>query len=71
MQSMDPLMLYAISLHKYANDMSDMIRVAELAIESNLIPPADAVPPMPVMPDVNRKHIKNCLNFIPKEFTYV
>lgn len=69
LDSMDPLMLYAISLHKYINDMYEMIRVAELAIESDLIPPADAVPPMPVMPQIERKHPPNCLNFIPKEFT--
>ena len=49
---LDPLIMYAICLHKYANDMTDMIRVAKLAIESNLIPPEDAIPPMPDMVDM-------------------
>ncbi|KAF5280756.1 hypothetical protein FQA39_LY17980 [Lamprigera yunnana] len=69
LSSMDPLVLYSVSLHKYINDLNEMIRVAELAIESNLIPPADAVPPMPAMPRIERKHVVNCFNFIPKEFT--
>lgn len=68
---MDPRMLYAISLHKHLNDMNDMIRVAELAIESHLIPPADAAPPVPELPSITMKHTRNSLNFIPKEFTYV
>ncbi|KAJ8941137.1 hypothetical protein NQ318_004256 [Aromia moschata] len=66
---MDPLMLYAISLHKYTNDMTEMIRVAELAMETNLIPPEDAAPLMPIMPEINVKHTRNCLNFMPKEST--
>ncbi|KAK5650211.1 hypothetical protein RI129_001240 [Pyrocoelia pectoralis] len=69
LDSMDPMMMYAITLHKYANNMNEMIRVAELAIESGLIPPADVVPPIPTMPEVQNKHARNCLNFIPKEFT--
>lgn len=66
---MDPLMLYAISLHKYTNDMTEMIRVAELATEMNLIPPEDAAPPMPIMPEIHVKHQRNSLNYIPKDFT--
>lgn len=66
---LDPLVTYAISLHKYANDMTEMIRVAELATETNLIPPEDAAPPMPIMPDIHIKHKPNSLNFIPKELT--
>ncbi|XP_018321798.1 uncharacterized protein LOC108734657 isoform X2 [Agrilus planipennis] len=65
----DPLVSYAITLHKYINDMSDMIRVAELAIESDLIPPEDATSPIPEMPDIVRKHTRNNLNYIPKDFT--
>lgn len=71
LESMDPLMLYAISLHKYINDLNDMIRVAELAVESDLIPPPDVVPPMPKMPEIPIQHAQNCLNFIPKEYTYI
>ncbi|XP_057661034.1 STAGA complex 65 subunit gamma-like [Diorhabda carinulata] len=65
----DPLVSYAISLHKYANDMTEMIRVAELATEMNLIPPEDAAPPMPLMPEVVLKHKRNKLNFIPQVMT--
>lgn len=64
-------MVYAISLHKYTNDITEMIRVAELAIESNLIPPEDAIPPIPKMVQVPRRHTRNNLNYIPKQFTYV
>lgn len=66
LDSMDPLIMYAITLHKH---MNEMVRVAELAIESDLIPPADVVPPIPPMPEVQKKHTRNCLNFISKEFT--
>uniref|UniRef100_A0A6P7G6D3 Uncharacterized protein LOC114336410 n=1 Tax=Diabrotica virgifera virgifera TaxID=50390 RepID=A0A6P7G6D3_DIAVI len=66
---LDPLISYAISLHKYASDMTEMIRVAELATEMNLIPPEDAAPPMPMMPEIELKHKRNNLNFIPKETT--
>ncbi|GJQ82087.1 putative histone H3 acetylation [Trypoxylus dichotomus] len=69
LQSMDPLMLYAISLHKYANDITEMIRVAELAIELNLIPPEDAIPPMPEAIEVPCKHVRNNLNYVPKQLT--
>nr|XP_023020905.1 uncharacterized protein LOC111509391 [Leptinotarsa decemlineata] len=63
---MDPLMLYAISLHKYANDMRKM---TELATEMNIIPSEDAAPPMPIMPEFELKHKRNNLNYIPKDFT--
>ncbi|KAG5865925.1 hypothetical protein JTB14_021171 [Gonioctena quinquepunctata] len=63
---MDPLMLYAISLHKYANDMTKM---TELATDMDIIPPEDAAPPMPLMPEIELKHKRNNLNFIPKDFT--
>lgn len=68
---MDPLMLYAISLHKYANDITEMIRVAELAIELDLIPPKDVIPPLPEIPQVSCRHVGNNLNYIPKQFTLV
>ncbi|XP_018575797.1 uncharacterized protein LOC108914455 [Anoplophora glabripennis] len=66
---MDPLVLYSISLHKYANDMTEMIRVAELATETNLIPPKDAAPPMPVRPEIDIRHKRNNLNYMPKDCT--
>ncbi|CAH0554090.1 unnamed protein product [Brassicogethes aeneus] len=66
---MDPLMLYGISLHKYANDMIEMIRVAELATEVNLIPPEDAAPPIPPTPELKVTHQRNNLNYIEKEYT--
>ncbi|KAK9688432.1 Bromodomain associated [Popillia japonica] len=69
LQPMDPLMLYAISLHKYANDITEMIRVAELAIELDLIPPKDVIPPLPEIPQVSCRHVGNNLNYIPKQFT--
>ncbi|XP_074029112.1 STAGA complex 65 subunit gamma [Leptinotarsa decemlineata] len=59
-------MLYAISLHKYANDMRKM---TELATEMNIIPSEDAAPPMPIMPEFELKHKRNNLNYIPKDFT--
>lgn len=65
----NPFISYAISLHKYANDMSEKIRVAELAIESNLIPPKDVAPPILDIPPFTQKHCRNNLNFIPKDFT--
>lgn len=64
-------MLYAISLHKYANDITEMIRVAELALELNLIPPEDVIPPIPEIPDISCRHVRNNLNYIPKQFTLV
>lgn len=51
--------------------MTEMIRVAELATEVNLIPPEDAAPPMPEMPQIDIKHQRNSLNFITKELTYI
>lgn len=64
---MDPIMLYAISLHKYANDMTEMIKVADVVAETNLIPPA--APPMPVAPEINARG--NILNYVPKDLMYV
>lgn len=61
--SMDPIMLYAISLHKYANDMTEMIKVADVVAETNLIPPA--APPMPVAPEINCR--KNILNYVSED----
>lgn len=49
--------------------MSEKIRVAELAIESNLIPPKDAVLPIPEVPKLEPKHVPNNFNYINKEFT--
>lgn len=65
--SMDPIMLYAISLHKYANDMTEMIKVADVVAETNLIPPA--APPMPSPPEINFR--KNTLNYAPKRLMFV
>lgn len=60
-------MLYAISLHKYANDMTEMIKVADVVADTNLIPPA--APPMPVPPEINFR--KNTLNYLPKDPMFV
>ncbi|XP_044761567.1 STAGA complex 65 subunit gamma-like [Coccinella septempunctata] len=65
----DPLVTYAISLHKHMTYMTEIIRLAELAIESNVRPSEDAAPPVPTLPKVDLKHRFNCLNFIPKEET--
>jgi len=62
-----PLIQYAIKLHKHAAEMTDMIRVAELALESDLRPPDDAATPIPEMPDINFKHKRNSFNFLPVE----
>lgn len=69
LNSTDPLILHAIALHKYANDLSEKIRVAELAIESNVLPPYDAVMPIPEKPKTEQKHVPNSFNYIPKDFT--
>ncbi|KAL3280116.1 hypothetical protein HHI36_017621 [Cryptolaemus montrouzieri] len=61
--------MYAISLHKYMNHMTEIIRLAELAMEMNVRPSEDAAPPIPPLPDIALKHKRNCLNFIPKEDT--
>lgn len=66
---MDPLMLYAISLHKHANEMNEMIQVAEMAIESHVLPPPDAALEIPEMPEINMKYQANSVNFVPKDFT--
>ncbi|CAH1981088.1 unnamed protein product [Acanthoscelides obtectus] len=65
----DPLVHYTISLHKYVDDMTEMIRVAELATEKNIIPPEDAVPPMPLKIKKEFTHKRNSLNYVPKDFT--
>lgn len=62
-------MMFSISLHKYLNDMTEKIRVAELAIESDVLPPKDAAPSIPEFNGFQRKHEQNSLNYIPKEFT--
>jgi len=66
---MDPLMIYAIQLHKWMVNMTETIRMTELTIESNLIPPADVKSPIPPMPDVQIKHRLNNLNFMPTKST--
>ncbi|XP_060525948.1 uncharacterized protein LOC132701784 [Cylas formicarius] len=63
---MDPVMMYAIALHKYAANMTEMIKVAEVAIESKIIPP-DTRPVIPKMPKIEFKHKPNPLNFIPPD----
>lgn len=67
---MDPLMLYAISLHKHANEMSKKIEVAKKAVRFHKQPPADPALQIPVMPEVNKQYTKNSINFVPKDFTY-
>lgn len=67
--SADPLVLYAISLHKYMNEMTEIIRLTELAVETNVIPSEDAAPKIPEMPDVKLLHKQNCFNYIPREET--
>lgn len=53
----------------------DMIQSAETLIESQsnnptpAITPTDFIPPMPPLPEITKRHQKNNLNFIPKEFT--
>lgn len=49
--------------------MTEIIRVAKLATETNLIPPVDGAPPMPSMPEINIKHKRNNLNYMPKIHT--
>ncbi|KAL3268307.1 hypothetical protein HHI36_007425 [Cryptolaemus montrouzieri] len=51
------------------NHMTEIIRLAELAMEMNVRPSEDAAPPIPPLPDIALKHKRNCLNFIPKEDT--
>lgn len=65
----NPYVKHAIALHKYANDMPEKIRVAELAIESNVILPKDTALPHLKMPKVRQRHARNNLNYIPKRFT--
>lgn len=62
---MDPLIMYAIQLRKWMNNMTETIRLAEVATESNVIPPEDVNVPIPQMPDINLKPKQNSLNFIP------
>lgn len=61
---------HAIALHKYANDIIEKIRLAEVVIESHVMPPQDVAPPLPEMPKVEIKHKRNKLNYIPKEFPF-
>nr|CAI5840572.1 unnamed protein product [Callosobruchus analis] len=65
----DTQVLYTISLHKYVDNMTEMIRVAELATEMNVIPAEDAVPPMPLKIEKEFTNKRNNLNYVPKDFT--
>ncbi|VEN59874.1 unnamed protein product [Callosobruchus maculatus] len=65
----DSQVLYTISLHKYVDNMTEMIRVAELATEMNVKPAEDAVPPMPIKIKKECSHKRNSLNYVPKDFT--
>ncbi|XP_017780593.1 PREDICTED: uncharacterized protein LOC108565569 isoform X2 [Nicrophorus vespilloides] len=67
LDTLGPYFGSAIQLHKHAIDITETIRIAELAIESNLIPPDDVVPPIPEGPCIESKPKENCLNFIPVE----
>ncbi|KAK9871376.1 hypothetical protein WA026_011631 [Henosepilachna vigintioctopunctata] len=69
LQPPDSLVIYAISLHKYMYHMSEIIRVAQLAIDGNIMPCKEAAPPIPQPPEIFVKHKPNFLNFIPKEDT--
>ncbi|XP_030755711.1 uncharacterized protein LOC115882033 [Sitophilus oryzae] len=62
--AMDPMVLLAIQLHKWKNDMIEITALAELASRNNLIPSADAVPPKPEMPAIQSKLKTNILNYM-------
>lgn len=71
LQPMDPLMLYGIQLHKYYNEIADMVQAAETVIELQqdaTVALCDSVPPMPPVPELTRLQARNSLNFIPKTF---
>lgn len=63
-------MLYGIALHKYYNEIADMVQAAETLIESqqDTVTLCDAIPPMPPIPEVVKLHCK-IHSFIPKTFT--
>lgn len=65
---MDPIMMYAITLHKFAAEMTEQIQLAELTIDSNLtiLQSEEGTPKIPEPPEIYYKHVPNNLNFIPK-----
>lgn len=67
---MDPLILYGITLHKYYNDISDMVQTAEMLIElkQDTVALCDYLPPIPPIPDEIKLHTKSH-TFNPKTFT--
>lgn len=67
LESIDPMMLHAIKLHNYHNDLMDKVQIAASTMEPSSS--TSTVPPVPEMPEIPKKHAKNSLNFIPKEFT--
>lgn len=69
LNGMDPLIMYAISLHKYANDITE--KIAKLTVETNVLQSNDAIGPIPNFIEHNRKHVRNSLNYIKKDFVYV
>lgn len=66
---MDPLMLYGIALHKYYNEIPDMMQTAIELQQDTGVFLSNTIPPIPPIPEVTRMHAKNNLNFIPKTFT--
>lgn len=65
----DPYILHAINLHKYSHTLSDNIRTAQLALQSNLTLPKDLPPPIPALPKLNRNNVPNKFHYLEKKFT--
>lgn len=63
---MDPLVLQAISLHKYNNNLIDKICLME---EGKMLPLTEDVNTIPELTPYKRKHVRNSLNYIEKNFT--
>ncbi|XP_050303572.1 uncharacterized protein LOC126741239 [Anthonomus grandis grandis] len=61
---LDPLVLHAIKLHKWMNNMLDTIRLAEVAKETNVMT-EDVKIPIPEMPEVKLRHKTNKFNYMP------
>lgn len=67
---MDPLILHAISMHKYNNNLLDKISVIE-DVNCKTLPLMEDVTPLPDLIMYKRKHIRNSLNYIEKNLTLV
>lgn len=64
-------MFYGITLHKYYNEIADMVQAAEMLIESQqdvTVALSDSIPPMPPIPEEVKSYTKS---FIPKILTLV